>query len=412
MENIQQEFLIETVLNLENLSLKLATELFNEELLRETFRAFHTIKGTSQTFNFNIAGKLAHELENLLYAAQIKQIQIDEEFTALLQEGTEILCETLRQTYKGKENHFPTELTQKLRAIIPNYAAAESADRLGDIPREVFNKLSIQERKILSAALAEGKEFYAIEIEFNLLDFAEKFRSLREELQKDSEIIGTFPKTDVSGADKIGFRLYFASHWNRKKAAEILKPFGAELITADSAKEFTNDAHDFLKQAVLTGKKAAWRLKKDIEFETVIDDSKISDRNSRLISECLLHLVRNAVDHAIEKSGRIKIETAANKDNVILRVSDNGRGLDAEKIRAKAIERNLIAADKELTAEETFELIFTHGFSTAEKISEISGRGVGLDVVQENIKKMNGKIRIESILGKGTIFEVTLPREA
>jgi len=110
MANIQQEFLIEAVLNLENLSLKLATKSFTEELLRETFRVFHTIKGTSQTFNFNVAGKLAHELENLLYAAQIKQIRIDEEFTALLQEGTEILCETLRQTYEGKENHFPTEL--------------------------------------------------------------------------------------------------------------------------------------------------------------------------------------------------------------------------------------------------------------------------------------------------------------
>ena len=413
MENIQQEFLTEAILNLENLSLKISNESITGDFLREIFRLLHTLKGTSQTFNFNAAGKLAHELENLLHAAQLQQIPIDEKFTFLLQEGAKVLLETLRCTRDGKKSYFPAEFVNRLQAIIPDYAVtAASGDVLDNVPADVLNNLSNQERKLLSAAIAGGKEFYSIEIEFSLMDFAEKFRSLREALQKDSEIIATFPKTKVSGADKVGFRIHFVSHCNSNEIAEIIKPFGAALISDDAATNFTDDPHDFLKQAVLDGKRAAQRLGKDIKFETADEDIKISDKYLRLTSECLLHLVRNAVDHAIEKSGTISVEIASEEDNLILRVSDDGRGLNAEKIKAAAVKRNIIPANKHLTEEETFNLIFAHGFSTAEKISEISGRGVGLDVVQENIKKMNGRIRIESILGKGTTFEIILPREA
>lgn len=411
MENLQQEFLDEAVSSLENLHSKLSAEPLNENFLREIFRTFHTLKGTSQTFNFNISGNLAHELENLLQAVQDRQIEPDKNFISLLREGAEILCETFRRALDGKENSFPNEFVQKLRASIPNYSELFSEDFFDGIPPEILKQLSGEEKKSLSSAIANRKSFYSIEVAFDLSDFDEKFRSLRETLHSQSEIIAIFPHTALSEENKIGFRIFFVSRKNKNEIAELVKPFDTNLVFFDSGAHFKGDLQGVLAQAVLTGEKTARRLDKKIEFEISADETKISDKLLKLISDVLLHLIRNAVAHAIEKSGKIKIELLSKNKDLILRVSDDGRGLDAEKIRAKAAKKNLIAADETLTRAETFDLIFAHGFSTAENVSDISGRGVGLDVVKDSVEKANGKIRVKSELGKGTVFEIRLPKE-
>jgi two-component system chemotaxis sensor kinase CheA len=151
--------------------------------------------------------------------------------------------------------------------------------------------------------------------------------------------------------------------------------------------------------------------------ETEID-KKVIDR----MSEPLVHLVRNAADHGIERgeerraagkdpSGLIRLSAYQEGDRICVEVSDDGRGLDRPKIIAKAVERGLIAreAAQDLSEEAVSALVFLPGFSTAETVSDISGRGVGLDVVKEFVEEMNGALRVRSAPGQGTTVTITLP---
>jgi two-component system chemotaxis sensor kinase CheA len=138
------------------------------------------------------------------------------------------------------------------------------------------------------------------------------------------------------------------------------------------------------------------------------------------ISDPLSHLVRNAIDHGLElpnerraagkpEAGRLRIEASQQGGNIYVEVADDGKGLDRDRLVAKAVRDGLIASDQELTEEEAFALIFRPGFSTAEQITEISGRGVGMDVVRRNLEALGGSITIRSEVGRGTRFRIKLP---
>jgi two-component system, chemotaxis family, sensor kinase CheA len=149
--------------------------------------------------------------------------------------------------------------------------------------------------------------------------------------------------------------------------------------------------------------------------ETEIDRSVIEQ-----IGDPLTHLVRNAIDHGIEgpedrqgsgkpEVGTVTLSAFHQGGNVVIHIEDDGRGLDAEKIRRKAIAQGLVDADEELSTEAITQLIFRPGFSTAEVVSDVSGRGVGMDVVRTNIEALNGQIALESQPGRGTRFRISLP---
>ena len=133
-----------------------------------------------------------------------------------------------------------------------------------------------------------------------------------------------------------------------------------------------------------------------------------------------MHMVRNSMDHVMESpdarreqgkraQGRLALRAYHESGSIVIEIEDDGGGLNTDRIRQKAVERGLIAADAELTPAEIHPLIFQPGFSTAEKITEISGRGVGMDVVRRNIEALRGRIDIESALGRGTTFTIRLP---
>ncbi len=163
-------------------------------------------------------------------------------------------------------------------------------------------------------------------------------------------------------------------------------------------------------------------LGKDVELvlageETEIDKTMIED-----LSDPIIHLIRNAVDHGIESPAdrraagksekcEVRLEARQEGDHIILIVADDGRGMNPEKLRAKAIEKGLITDDEANTMDErqSFNLVFLPGFSTKDVASDVSGRGVGMDVVKTNIQKLNGSIDIRSSAGKGTTFVISLP---
>jgi two-component system chemotaxis sensor kinase CheA len=138
------------------------------------------------------------------------------------------------------------------------------------------------------------------------------------------------------------------------------------------------------------------------------------------LADPLMHMIRNSVDHGIESSatrlaagksakGTIRLSAFHQGGSMVIEISDDGAGLNKARILAKAIERGIVTAGAELEDRQIHDLIFAPGFSTAEKITDISGRGVGMDVVRQNIAKLRGKIEIESTLGEGTTFRIFLP---
>ena len=166
----------------------------------------------------------------------------------------------------------------------------------------------------------------------------------------------------------------------------------------------------------------ARNMGKDVELvlageETEIDKTMIED-----LADPIIHLIRNAVDHGVEEgavrvaNGKpeksiVRLEARQEGDHIVILVADDGRGMNAERLRAKAVEKGLITDEESNAMDErqSFNLVFLPGFSMAAQVSDVSGRGVGMDVVRTNIQKLNGSIEIQSALGKGTTFVISLP---
>jgi two-component system chemotaxis sensor kinase CheA len=166
----------------------------------------------------------------------------------------------------------------------------------------------------------------------------------------------------------------------------------------------------------------ARNLGKDVELllsgeETEIDKTMIED-----LSDPIIHLIRNAVDHGVEspqerraagkpEKSQVRLEARQEGDHIVLIVADDGHGMNAEKLRAKALAKGLISDEEANTMDErqSLNLVFLPGFSTKDVASDVSGRGVGMDVVRTNIQKLNGTIEIKSQVGKGTSFIISLP---
>jgi two-component system chemotaxis sensor kinase CheA len=162
------------------------------------------------------------------------------------------------------------------------------------------------------------------------------------------------------------------------------------------------------------------QLGKSIELHTSGEETEIDRNLVALIADPLLHLIRNAVDHGIEPESEreaagkpvraaLRLSAYHAGGNIVIELEDDGRGIDANRIREKALARGLISEDARLEEPDLLALIFRAGFSTAEHVTDVSGRGVGLDVVRRNIEQMRGRIEVESKPGKGTRFRMLLP---
>ncbi len=159
---------------------------------------------------------------------------------------------------------------------------------------------------------------------------------------------------------------------------------------------------------------------KQVVLETSGTDTEVDKTVAEELSDPLLHMVRNSVDHGIEPAAeriaagkepaaRIRLAAYHQGGQVVIEIADDGRGLHAGKIRAKAEQKGLVASTTQLSDAEVYQLIFEPGFSTAEKITDVSGRGVGMDVVRRNVEKLRGRIETQSHLGRGTTFLLKLP---
>ncbi len=166
----------------------------------------------------------------------------------------------------------------------------------------------------------------------------------------------------------------------------------------------------------------AMKIGKEVDFTIEGGDTELDRSVLDGLNDPLLHLIRNAIDHGIEspevresegkaRTGTLKLSARRDRDNVLIIIEDDGAGINLEKVRKKAVERGLISWEtaESYSPEQVYDLLFQPGFSTAEKITDVSGRGVGLDVVKTSIESLKGTIKVDSAEGEGTRFELVLP---
>jgi chemotaxis protein histidine kinase CheA len=244
--------------------------------------------------------------------------------------------------------------------------------------------------------LAEDARLFLVQTDLDASDFDRQFQSLKETLSKTGEVISTEPSVKKDRPDKVNFRIMYASTHAPDIPAVTVEEISAdapatafdmsvlELAFQKFAAELRTIAvDDVLSQALRAGEAAAQGTGKHVDFEVRGDAALLNQR----IADPLLHLVRNAVDHGIETRGKVFIEITQRDDQISVTVTDDGRGIDPSLI------------DK----------IFEPGFSTAQKVSTISGRGIGLDVVKTRVEELGGTVNVRSTPGQGASFELTLP---
>lgn len=403
MPEFRQQFIDSSVENLEILRQKiLSAKEFSDTFLQEVFRLIHTVKGTAQTFDLETSSRIAHELEDFL--ADVKNGQ------------SEFSKELLVESVAALKESFDENDAENADVLIEKIKNAASENRsvkiLPKLPENILDCLSRPEIETLSAAFGNGKIIYCFEHYFSLTDFRGKLLRCREALERQGEIIATL--SAEKRVEKIGFRFLFAGENDIQVFTQTFSP---KIIFEISP--INNQLLEVLKEVTAHGKKIAERLNKKIEFEICVDEIFFSSDQIKVIFDTLLHLIRNAADHAIEtpaervekgknETGKIEIRFQRETANLKITVSDDGRGIDLEKIKQKAIENKLLAENEDFDETKISYLIFLSGISTAENATEISGRGVGLDAVKNEIENAGGTIKVENRKEFGTKFEILL----
>jgi len=449
-----EEFITESqdlIANAEAALLELETDPENAEAVNIVFRAFHTVKGTSGFLGLDHISKLAHGAESFLSRIRDKEIRCVGGYADLAFRSVDMLKDLIQiaQDSMGGGSMVTPDGFDDLMALLAEPEAAgvfegvygeacgtmETPPRLGDI--------------LVAQGKADHEEIEAVVTDqvdqpVGLAVVKSKIPSLTEvgrALRKQRGMGGNEPVAESS------VRV-------RTDRLDRLIEMVGELVIGHSmvAQDETVNSGNYLElqrkvnhtdkivrqvqdlsmsmrmvQLKATVRKIA-RLVRDlarrretgINFIPLGEDTEIDRNMVDLINDPLVHLVRNAVDHGIEpphererngkpKEGTLILEAYHSGGNIVVEISDDGRGLDRNKIIEKAISKGLIQPGQNMSDTEVINLIFQPGFSTADKVTDISGRGVGLDVVRKAVETLRGRVDVSSELGKGCTFSVRLP---
>lgn len=418
-EELLRKFLDETICNLKDLQDELASQpegAISRDFLKRFFRRIHTIKGTAQSLGKTNLSRFAHKVENLLPVTDSEEKLQNFETRSLIENSLNYLLGFC----KDEDYSAPSSFVDKLASFAPAGKDAAHSENFRTLPENILQSLSKQESEAIYSAINNGSLFYLLEVYFAVAEFSESFKKFRTRLSEKGEIIAVAPGAEKQ-ENKLGFRIFVTS---KAKSAEILQAisdFTAKLIfTNDSPPKSVYNLNDLLSNLIEDARKKARSLDKEIVFEFSGSADRISKSHLILINYLALHLLRNAVDHAIETpderigagkpaAGKITLEISQTAKNLLIRLQDDGRGIDAAKIALLAKAKGVVEENRELSEQEKLHLIFAHGFSTSESVSEISGRGIGLDAVRDFVENAGGKITVQTEISRGTVFEINLP---
>jgi len=460
---IIKEFLVESYENLDRLDqdlIALEKDPANRETLASVFRTIHTIKGTSGFLAFNQLEALTHVGENLLARLRDGQLALTAEITTALLS----MVDAVRQMLASIENagnegtRNDQELSARLTALLdskppaaaagteveqktsdpaPVAAAAKLVPALGDILVEDGKAKTADIHEALQQQ-NEGDPRHVGEILIekgaikaqDVVDALNTQQQARGQGATDSSIrvdVGQLDRLMNRVGELVLLRNQIVQYINSTEDSELLSTSQRlNLLTTELQesvmKTRMQPIGNIWSKFPRTVRDVAVACGKQVRIEMAGKETELDKTIIEAIKDPLTHLVRNAVDHGIEApqvrqatgkspEGLLSLRAFHEGGQVNIEISDDGAGLNYEKIRNKARQRGLITADQasRMTEREIANLIFLPGLSTAEKVSNVSGRGVGMDVVKTNIEKIGGTVDVQSKAGQGTTVRMKIP---
>lgn len=433
-------------------------------LLLRVMRNAHTLKGTSRMMGFPEIGDVAHRMEDTLKEAERDPQILTDEVVSVLLSAADYIREVLGAVgAKEEAPPVPEELLNQLGSLVPGQAAA--AGTRGRIPeglgeslqailagsgKEGMAGLGVKSAEEKGKTGKRGKTSVVINLDRNL----DTIRVDVPVLDRLTDLVG---ELSINRA-KLGNKIHQARAVSREAGAlveSVPKIRRANLKWKQSAQNLADRMDRFVQDAVgdldeMTQilreiqdetlqmrmlpislvlddfhrlvREEARRAGKVVEFTVDGGDTKVDKKVLEEIVSPLIHMVTNAIDHGIElpqdrvaagkdEVGHLRVRVTTKGDHASLEIRDDGQGLDPETLRAVAVAKAFLTPEEAglLSDEAAYHLIFRSGFTTREKASGTSGRGVGMDVVRANVEALKGDIRIESSPGKFTSFTLTLP---
>ncbi|GAB4262352.1 MULTISPECIES: chemotaxis protein CheA [Deferrisoma] len=440
-DDVVREFFVEAWELMEELeqdlvSLEEAPE--DMDLLNKIFRAAHTLKGSSSFLGFEAISRVTHRVEDVFNKLRKGEMTATGEVMDVVLEAVDRVRRLLEAAQAGEAGPAVDDV---LRALDE---ALESGrpKRLGEI--------LVEEEGVPAEAVEEalrsqepGKPLGQVLVERNVVPPEVVERGLARQKETRQTAPEQTIRVDVERLDAlmnlVGELVLAKNRLTRLRAEAEERWAGDDLVEAltETSAQMDLVASD-LQLAVMKTRLVpigkvfrkfprmvrdlSRSLGKELRLEVEGEGTELDKSVVEVIGDPLVHLIRNAADHGVEgpderaaagkpREGVIRLAARHEGNHIVVEVADDGRGMDPERLKQKAVEKGILSPQDAagLAPKDAFNLIFAPGFSTAEKVSNVSGRGVGMDVVRTNIQKLNGMIDIDSELGRGTRVEVRIP---
>jgi two-component system chemotaxis sensor kinase CheA len=410
-----REFIGEAASHIESAEaavLQLEEDPQNCETINAVFRSFHTIKGVAGFLNLKQIGQLSHAAENLLDLARKNQLE-------LTAEAIDVVLRAIDQM-----KALVAELDDAVRAERPLRQDPALPSLLHRIHDCATNKPKSVEAQQSVPVQEQGTGNREPETPSSNPQSASRNpqseTSVKVATDRLDALINMVGELVIAESMvRQGLKAAAADDQRLARNVSHLGKITRELQDLSMSMRMIPIQGVFQKMARLV-RDTARKAGKEVELTVVGGETELDRNVVEAISDPLVHMVRNSVDHGIEpaddrqrvgkpRTGNVTLKAYHHSGNIVIEIVDDGRGLNTERILAKARAAGIVREGQELTESETFALIFHAGLSTAEKITDISGRGVGMDVVKRNIESLRGQIDIASSPGKGSTFTIRLP---
>lgn len=411
MKELVGDFLVETNEIIENLDqdlVELEQRQDDLDLLNKIFRGAHTMKGSSSFLGFDKLSGITHHAEEILNKLRKGEIRVTREIMDVLLEFVDITKKIVQDIENGTDTADATDVIKKLKLANEGKIVSNSSSN------STAKKTEAKKPSKVAPAPAKGG--------------ATTEQTIRVDVTRLDDLLNIMGELVLSRnrLAQLAFDLEnkFENEYLIEQLAEATSQIGmntTELQLAIMKTRMIPIGKVFNKFP---------RMVRDIsrdqgkEIDLIIsgEETELDKSVVEAIGDPLIHMIRNSCDHGIEKpevrkakgkpeKGEVLLSAYHEGNHIVIEIKDDGAGMDPEKLKRKAVEKRVITPEEAaaLDKNQAYSLIFRPGFSTAEKITNISGRGVGMDVVRTNIEKLNGIITIESEIGRGSTFYLKLP---
>ena len=430
--------------------LTLETNPEDTESVGTVFRAFHTVKGTAAFLELTLISELGHHAESLLSRVRDGEIRYSGGYADLSLRALDMIKELIAgvQIALTGEPFLKPKGYDELVEVLANPEAAGVSEESDDVKAPRVGDMLVAQRKLAREKVEEaadahpGEKLGVAVVKSKAATVKDVGQALRaqQRIKSSSQVVDSSVRVSTQRMDRlidmvgelvIAHSMVAQDHLvSSSDNHDLAKKVGhtskiiRELQDVSMSMRMVPLKATFNKMARLV-RDVSRKVGKNVNLVTEGEDTEIDRNLVNIINDPLVHMVRNAVDHGIEtpeereklgkpEYGSVQLLAYHSAGSVVVEIRDDGKGLDRDVILAKAREKGLIggssdANDRLLSDREIFNLIFAPGFSTAQVVTDVSGRGVGMDVVKKNIESLRGQVEIKSELGRGSIFRMTLP---